>query len=64
MIDLNIVAEGDLLPAFRGSVVRTSIGIGPNLGAPVFLTVEDWDTGRHKTFMLTQDQFEKVEFWS
>jgi len=63
MINLNTIAKGDLLPAFRGTVVRTNVGIGASLGAPVFVTVTEWDSGREATFMLSQDQFAALEVW-
>ena len=64
MINLDTIAKGDLLPAFRGTVVRTNVGIGgASLGAPVFVTVTEWDSGREATFMLTADQFADLEVW-
>ena len=64
MMNLNTVAQGDLLPAFRGTVVRVNTGLGgASLGAPVFVTVTEWDSGREATFMLTADQFADLEVW-
>ena len=64
MINLNTIAKGDLLPAFRGTVVRVNTGLGGSaLGAPVFVTVTEWDSGREATFMLSEDQFAALEVW-
>ena len=64
MMNTNMIAQGDLLPALRGTVVRINTGLGgPQMGAPIMVTVTEWDSGKVATFLLSEDQFAALEVW-
>ena len=64
MMNLDTIAKGDLLPALRGTVVRVNTGLGGGaLGAPIMVTVTEWDSGKVATFLLSEDQFADLEVW-
>ena len=61
---INYLAKGDLVPSLNGTVVRTNVGLGgATLGAPIFVTVEDWSSGREGTYMLYSEQLVNLEVW-
>ena len=61
---INYLAKGDLVPALNGTVVKTNVGLGgATLGAPIFVTVTDWNDGTEGTYMVYPDQLEVLEVW-